>query len=250
MTLKCKICGVSNSRILNFIVNHKYPPQFIGFIVNYPKSKRYVDLEKLKRLISSDKKKSKFVAVLVKPNDEILENIKDLKFDYYQIYDCTPEQIKFIKNKYKKKIISAITVETKSDVEKYKQFLPFSEIILFDSKGYEKSVGFDHQLLNNVSTKVNKMLAGNIQYDDRLDKYSKITDIIDISGSLETSGEKDISKIKIFLENISKIKNEKGKKIFDEIFILQKKRIYNALLKSSSEEVINFDNVMNKIING
>ena len=113
MTLKCKICGVSNSRILNFIVNHKYPPQFIGFIVNYPKSKRYVDLEKLKRLISCDKKKSKFVAVLVKPNDEILENIKDLKFDYYQIYDCTPEQIKFIKNKYKK-IISAITVETKS----------------------------------------------------------------------------------------------------------------------------------------
>ena len=44
--------------------------------------------------------------------------------------------------------------------------------------------------------------------------------------------------------------NEKGKKIFDEIFNLQKKRIYNALLKSSSEEVINFDNVMNKIING
>jgi DNA-binding MarR family transcriptional regulator len=44
--------------------------------------------------------------------------------------------------------------------------------------------------------------------------------------------------------------NEKGKKIFTEIFTLQKKRIYNALLKSSSEEVINFDNVMNKIING
>ena len=44
--------------------------------------------------------------------------------------------------------------------------------------------------------------------------------------------------------------NEKGKKIFNEIFDLQKKRIYNALLKSSSEEVINFDNVLKKIING
>ena len=44
--------------------------------------------------------------------------------------------------------------------------------------------------------------------------------------------------------------NEKGKKIFDEIFNLQKKRIYNALLNSRSEEVINFDNVLNKIING
>ena len=44
--------------------------------------------------------------------------------------------------------------------------------------------------------------------------------------------------------------NEKGKKIFNEIFNLQKKRIYNALLNSSSEEVINFDNVLSKIING
>jgi len=44
--------------------------------------------------------------------------------------------------------------------------------------------------------------------------------------------------------------NEKGKKIFNEIFDLQKKRIYNALLNSNSEEVINFDNVLTKIING
>ena len=44
--------------------------------------------------------------------------------------------------------------------------------------------------------------------------------------------------------------SEKGKKIFNEIFDLQKKRIYNALLNSSSEEVINFDNVLSKIING
>jgi DNA-binding MarR family transcriptional regulator len=44
--------------------------------------------------------------------------------------------------------------------------------------------------------------------------------------------------------------NEKGKKLFNEIFDLQKKRIYSALLKSSSEEVINFDNVLSKIING
>ena len=49
---------------------------------------------------------------------------------------------------------------------------------------------------------------GKIKYNEKLVKYSKITDIIDTSGSLETSGEKDISKIKIFLENISKIKNE------------------------------------------
>ena len=44
--------------------------------------------------------------------------------------------------------------------------------------------------------------------------------------------------------------NEKGKKIFNEIFEIQKKRIYNALLNSSSQEVLNFDEVLNRIING
>ena len=56
MILKSKICGVSDSKILNFIVNHDYPPQFIGFIVNYPKSKRYVDIQKLKELMKIEKK--------------------------------------------------------------------------------------------------------------------------------------------------------------------------------------------------
>ncbi len=203
-----KICGIKDSKTLNYIINHKNPPKFIGFITNYPKSRRYVEHKDLKRLIDVDKKKINFVSVLVDPNDETLEKIKDLNFDYYQLYDVNPEKTTLIKKKYKIKIITALTIENKDDIEDYKKFESISEIILFDSKGYEKSVGFDHKLLNNVSTKVNKMLAGNIQYDDKLDKYSKITDIIDISGSLETSGKKDISKINFFLESIYKIKNE------------------------------------------
>ena len=206
--MDAKICGIKDSKTLNFIVNHSTPPKFIGFITNYPKSRRHVKYKNLKKLINIEKKKVNFVSVLVNPNDEILEKIKDLNFDYYQLYDVSPEKTKTIKEKYKVKIITALTIENKNDVEKYKKFNSISEIILFDSKGYEKSIGFDHQLLNNVPTSVNKMLAGNIRYDDKLDKYSKITDIIDISGSLETLGEKDISKIKIFLDNISKIKNE------------------------------------------
>ena len=92
MKLECKICGVSNSKTLNFIINHKFPPQFIGFIVNYPKSKRYIEPEKVKSLTNVDKKKSKFVAVLVKPDEEILEEIKDLNFDYYQFIIVTQKK--------------------------------------------------------------------------------------------------------------------------------------------------------------
>ena len=205
MTLECKICGVSDSKILNFIVNHKYSPQFIGFIVNYPKSKRYIEFDKLKELINIDKRNSQFVAVLVKPNEDILEKIKDLKFDYYQIYDTKPEQIKSIKSKYNKKIISAITVETKTDIDKYKELLPFSEIILFDSKGYEKSIGFDHSMLENIPDNFKKMIAGNIQIDD-IFNYKNKKYIIDVSGSLEdASGKKNIDKIDKFLSEINKV---------------------------------------------
>ena len=200
-----KICGVKESITLNYIINHKNPPKFVGFITNYAKSKRYIEYENLKKLTDVEKKGINFVSVLVNPDEEILEKIKNLNFDYYQLYDVSAEKTKSIKENYNIKIISALTIENKKDVERYKDYELISDIILFDSKGYEKSVGFDHELLNNVPNSITKMLAGNIQYDDKLDKYSKITDIIDISGSLETSGKKDISKVNIFLENISNI---------------------------------------------
>jgi phosphoribosylanthranilate isomerase len=203
-----KICGISDLDTLNFIINHPYPPQFIGFICNYKKSSRYVEVEKLNELLKLDKKKSNFVAVLVKPDETILEEIKHLPFDYYQIYDSTPDEIKKIKQKYNKKIITALTIKDETDVEKYQLFSEVTDIYLFDSKGYEKSMAFDHSLIEKV--KINKplMIAGNIQVNDNLDNYKKIADIIDISGGLETSGIKDKSKIDIFLNKVEQIKNE------------------------------------------
>ena len=207
-----KICGVSTSTVLDYLINHPYSPTLIGFIVNFSKSKRYVKNDKLKKLLIIDKKKCKFVAVLVKPDYNDLEKIKDLPFDYYQIYDCNPEEIKFIKEKYNKKIISAITVEKKEDVSKYKNFVSISDIILFDSKGYEKSLSYDHNLLNEIPNNINKMIAGNIQFDDDIEKFRNICKYIDISGGLETSGIKDISKIDIFLNKIKQLNNETKKR--------------------------------------
>ena len=203
-----KICGISDLDTLNFIINHPYPPQFIGFICNYKKSSRYVEVEQLNELLKLDKKKSNFVAVLVRPDEIILEEIKHLPFDYYQIYDSTPDEIKKIKQKYNKKIITALTIKDETDVEKYQLFSEETDIYLFDSKGYEKSMAFDHSLIEKV--KINKplMIAGNIQVNDNLDNYKKIADIIDISGGLETSGIKDKSKIDIFLNKVEQVKNE------------------------------------------
>ena len=206
--MKSKICGISDTKTLKFLTNHSASPQFIGFIVNYPKSKRYVQIDKLKDLLKIDKKNSLYVGVLVKPDQQILEDIKNLPFDYYQIYDCEPGEIKKIKEKYNKKIITAFTIQNLNDVKKHILYDDTTDIYLFDSKGYEKSVSFEHSLLKDIKLNKEVMLAGNIQINDELENYKKIADIIDISGGVETSGIKDISKIEIFLNKIKKVNNE------------------------------------------
>ena len=204
MIQNCKICGVKDPQILDYIINHNYPPKMIGFICNWPKSKRFVNHEDLKQLLNVDKKQSKFVAVLVNPNNDILEKIKDLPFDYYQIYDCEPNQIKKIRDKYKIKIISVITVSSKEDVEKYKKYEEVSELILFDSKGYHQSIAFDHTHLENIETKLPVMIAGDIKIED-LKNFKNKNFYIDISGGLETEGVKDINKIDKFLNSVHNI---------------------------------------------
>ena len=206
--MKTKICGISDSNTLKYIINHPYPPDYIGFIVNYKKSKRFVKLNNLKKLLKIKNKKTKYVAVLVKPTDEDLEKISTLPFDYYQIYDLNNNQIKLIKKKYKINIIVAITVKDKNDVLTYNNYKNVADIFLFDSKGYEKSMSFDHKLIKDLRSNTEIMIAGNIQIDDDLETFNKIADIIDISGGLETAGLKDISKINIFLNKIKKIKDE------------------------------------------
>ena len=206
--MQVKICGISDPITLKFLTEHPHSPKFIGFIVNYPKSRRYVEINKLKDLLKIDKKDSLYVAVLVKPDKKILEEIKNLPFDYYQLYDCDPKEIKNIKEIYNKKIITAFTVQSLDDVKKYNLYSDVSDIFLFDSKGYEKSMSFEHKLIKNIKFNKKVMLAGNIQVDDELENYKKIADIIDISGGVETSGVKDISKIEIFLNKIKKINDE------------------------------------------
>ncbi len=204
MIRSLKICGISDLETLNYIIDHPYPPKFIGFITNYEKSKRNVKYDVLKKITDINRKEIKFVSVLVNPSDEILDKIQDLNFDYYQLYDVSPKRTLEIKKKYKVKIISAITITNKKDVEKYKDYKDFSEIILFDGKGYEKSVSFDHQLVNDLPASLNKMIAGNIKIED-IPNFKNKDFIIDLSGALEDkNGKKDITKIDKLLNLINK----------------------------------------------
>ena len=200
-----KICGVSDPITLSYILNHPYPPKYIGFITNYKESKRYVDYENLKNLVNVNKKKTNFVSVLVSPTNELLEKIKDLNFDYFQLYDVDPVRTMEIKEKYKIKIISALTISNKEDVIKYKNYYEVSDIILFDSKGYHKSESFDHNLLKDLPKELNKMIAGNIQIND-IANFKNKDFIIDLSGALEDqNGKKSINKIDNLLSTVHNI---------------------------------------------
>ena len=201
-----KICGVSDLETLNYIVNHQFPPRFVGFISNYKKSRRYVEYEKLKELVNIKKKETSFVAVLVDPDNNILEKIKDLNFDFYQLYDVSPEKTKIIKERYNIKVITALTISSQKDVDIYKDYDEISDLILFDGKGYEKSIGFNHELLNSIPNSVNKMIAGNIKIED-IPNFRNKDYYIDLSGSLENEeGKKDLKKINKLLN--FKIENE------------------------------------------
>ena len=113
--MKVKICGLTKVDQVTTAIEHC--ANFCGFILNYKKSHRYIDYQTAKKLTSLNKKSSSFVGVLVDPTQEELETFAQLNLDYFQIYgDYTSEQIKKIKDQYKKKIIIALKIKNKEDV--------------------------------------------------------------------------------------------------------------------------------------
>ena len=162
--MKLKACGLSNSIEVETCVSQNV--DYCGFILNYPKSHRYISFDKAKVLTNINKVNTKYVGVLVKPTEEQLNQFSELNLDYFQLYgNFHSEELIKIKEKFKKKIISTIQVKQKEDVLKYKLVEKGSDIILWDSSGYEKSISWDYNWLRSISTKVEKMLAGDITID-------------------------------------------------------------------------------------
>jgi phosphoribosylanthranilate isomerase len=200
--MKLKACGLSNSIEVETCVSQNV--DYCGFILNYPKSHRYISFDKAKVLTNINKVNTKYVGVLVKPTEEQLNQFSELNLDYFQLYgNFHSEELIKIKEKFKKKIISTIQVKQKEDVFKYKLVEKGSDIILWDSSGYEKSISWDYNWLRSISTKVEKMLAGDITID-KLQYLKDLADTIDVSGALETNKVKDINKIKKFTIEIKK----------------------------------------------
>ena len=201
--MKLKVCGLSNPREVETCVSRHV--DYCGFILNYPKSHRFISLEKAKKLTNINKGNTKYVGVLVNPTEEELITFSKLNLDYFQLYgNYDSNRLKKLKEKFKKKIITTIQVKNKDDVNKYKLVESDSDIILWDSSGYEESLSWDYNWLKSIPVKTEKMIAGNITID-KLEDLVELADIVDVSGALETNKVKDINKIKKFIDKINKI---------------------------------------------
>jgi phosphoribosylanthranilate isomerase len=204
--MKLKACGLSNPIEIETCVSLNV--NYCGFILNYPKSHRYISLDKAKELTKINKGNTEYVGVLVKPTTEQLNQFSELNLDYFQLYgNFHPDELMSIKDKFKKKLISSIQVKKKEDINNYKLVESNSDIILWDSSGYEESLSWDYNWLKTVSTKVEKMVAGNITIN-KIKNLVNLADTIDVSGALETNKVKDINKIKELSAEIKKISHE------------------------------------------
>ena len=204
--MKTKVCGITKINHLKTCINNG--ADFCGFILNYPKSHRFISFEKAQELTNIKKNKTKFVGVLVNPDHKELEKFSKLNLDYFQIYgDYNDKKISEIKSRYKKKIISALQIKNRKDVLNYKNVEKSSDIILWDSSGLDQSISWEYDWIKSISGNFAKMIAGNLNID-KLEIISKLADIVDVSGALETNKVKDINKIIRFLEEIKKINDK------------------------------------------
>ena len=200
MPIELKICGINSKNIIQTIIQNG-GCQYLGFVFYLP-SPRNLSIEQSKKLTSIVPNHIKKVAVLVKPENSFVEKIKN-QFDYFQVYETSPSEVKVLKLISEKKIIQAIKVKKKEDVDLYKKYIGIADEFLFDSPAMEKSSTFNWNYLKNIKIK-GWFLAGGVNVEN-LEKAVNIAQKIDISSSLEDNpGKKSVQKV---LDFLLKVKN-------------------------------------------
>lgn len=196
-----KICGLNPSRDVQICLDLNV--NFLGFVF-YDKSPRNLKISELNILNTYNKKNSFFVAVTVNPSDEFIDKIKTKNFDYIQLHGSEDnDRIKEIKRKSNLKIIKAIKVNNKNDIDLYKQFTE-ADYILFDTPGMEKSIEFPKNLIKEIPKGERFVLAGGVTVDTIKNLVKLGINFIDLSSSVEENiGYKDHIRIKNFMKELN-----------------------------------------------
>ncbi len=207
--LQIKICGIKNQEIANHAI--EAGANFIGFIF-YEKSHRNITIENCEQILSEIKDLTIPVAVTVNPDDQLLDSLLRIGFQYIQLHGQeTPEIVERIKLKYDFKIIKAFGVSSSKDLDELIKYEPFVEYFLLDSPPQADIQGgtghkFDWKIIENSSITKNFFLSGGLNKDNIISAINlKKTIYFDVSSGVEDS--EGIKDKKLITEFINKAKN-------------------------------------------
>jgi phosphoribosylanthranilate isomerase len=204
MKTTVKVCGMKDPKLIDTAIENG--ANYIGFIVNYPKSPRSISVNELQNLTKEIPDHIKKVAVMVNPKIEEVKQIEN-NCDFVQLHgDETNDDIKQIKQQTKLKVIKAIKIKDEKDLNQLQQF-PDADHLLLDTPAMgQEGDEFNFSLLNHIENQ-NYFLAGKINVNN-VGTALKYTDRIDVNSGLESEkGIKDPEKITEFFNKVKSYEN-------------------------------------------
>ena len=201
MSATIKICGLRDKDAINTAIN--FGAKYLGFVCNYPKSPRNVSPYQLIEITNNLPDSAAYkVAVLVDPDDGLIDIIKN-SIDFLQLHGSeTNERILDIKRKFNLNIIKAIKIKTEEDLKQIDTYTNADDLLL-DTPAMEKSELFNFNLLDNRNIS-SYFLAGGINIDNVV-QAMQFTSKLDISSGLESEpGVKNLEKIKDFMKEVER----------------------------------------------
>lgn len=194
---KIKICGITCREDVELI--NEFMPEYAGFVMFYPKSRRNISCETAQNLIAMLDKKIKRVAVTVSPTAEQADIIGKCGFDFIQIHGCLLEEV--LQNS-PVPILKAFNV---SDIDKFDEYSKQKKVsgFVFDAASPGSGKTFDWSILDKIPRN-NKLfvLAGGLN-SKNVEQAVRVStpDVVDVSSGVENDSGfgKDRNKIAEFI---------------------------------------------------
>ena len=209
--ISIKICGLTQEKDVSEATSLGI--DFLGFVL-VEESSRYVTINRLKKLLKGIPSTIRTVALLVNPENDIVEKIvNEVNIDFLQLHGQEPpERVLEISKKSKIPIIKAIGIKRKDDIKKIRSYENIVDYMLLDAKPEsEKSlpggngIAFNWKILKGFNAKKPWFLAGGLN-SDNVSSAISITgaNMVDVSSGVEVEpGNKSIEKISSFVRRVN-----------------------------------------------
>ncbi|MBT5185786.1 MAG: phosphoribosylanthranilate isomerase [Kordiimonadaceae bacterium] len=218
MTIEAKICGLTTEETVRAALDGG--ARYIGFVF-YPPSPRNISFEQVALLGEIIKNDALKVGVFVNPDDELIrDTLRHIDLDVLQLHgNESIERIQYLKNKFSKIVMKAISVESVSDIARAREYEKMADMLLFDAKAPinmnnalpgGNGLEFDWNLIAGYKWRVPWMLSGGLN-DKNVSEAIKISGakLVDISSGIETEpGVKSANLINSFLTTVQDYNNE------------------------------------------